>query len=194
MQRVVSQNVWKLASKKYSWCLAMQKMQRCVWLKYLVCMKYFNLLCALTGPRMTSTCNYTHWQCGVLYVLVWGSERARGCWECGSEDGGHSGSYLERERFSSSFQIVVLSVRRNTTLYKDLTPIATNNGYGQKKFHRDLTKIWFFGSPRKKAKRHKVLSRTRARFQTLGRYCMYQIFPENSRCFSFVNVNKEPQL
>lgn len=67
----------------------------------------------------------SHWwlgrSCGVLYVLVWGSERARGCWECGSEDGGHSGSYLERERFSSSFQIVVLSVRRNTTLYKDLT-------------------------------------------------------------------------
>jgi hypothetical protein len=41
----------------------------------------------------------------------------------------------------------------------------------KKKFHRDPTKIGFFGSPRKKAKLHKILSRTRAHSQTLGRYC-----------------------
>jgi hypothetical protein len=60
--------------------------------------------------------------------------------------------------------------RRNL---KNIQLIPTHNGYGQKKFHRDPTKIGFFGSPRKKAKRHKVLSLSRARFQTLGGYVLY---------------------
>ncbi len=50
-----------------------------------------------------------------------------------------------------------------------------------KKICRDLTKIGFFGSPRKKAKLHKVLSLARVRSQTLGRYCiMYYIYIRRS--------------
>ena len=48
---------------------------------------------------------------------------------------------------------------------------ATHNGYGQKKFRRDPTKIGFFGSSTKNTFPHKILLRALARSQTSGRYC-----------------------
>jgi hypothetical protein len=73
-------------------------------------------------------------------------------------------------------------------IWKKTQLIATPNDYGPKKFHRDPTKIGFFGSPRKKAKRHKILSLSRARFQTLGRCCMSAMFVGYFGCLYWLKV------
>ena len=81
-----------------------------------------------------------------MYYWCECSERVRGCWEWEREDGGHSGSYLARVRFPSSFPSHCIKCARllmwNTTPYKDLTWRSWFTVYTVRTVYFSLNETW----------------------------------------------------